>query len=321
MPTQPPVPPQPSSPPSWFSLVARCHTYQDPKACDLTLRQLSDHASRFPELDPIRTRISPLGSVAYLVIHPGELAMIGGVAPVNLDFDTPSYSEDAAENLSQLMESVEADVEMLQVVLHSHSFTPEHRGWLEQCYKQAGLEPLAELVQLAADVPASLERELEEAETSELAFVLWEPRWNDPLCEIVDRTYQATLDVPELNGVRSTKNTLVGYSNMHRSNNRPWWLLRHRGVWSGCLLACQHGEDVVEMVYVGVVPEKRGEGLGTQAVDFLFAWARREGVKQILLAVDRRNEPAIAIYGRRGFYLLGSAVAWFRQGKRNGTAL
>ena len=67
------------------------------------------------------------------------------------------------------------------------------------------------------------------------------------------------------------------------------------------LLVNLHPErDLLEIVYLGVVPEARGQGLGQAIVQFAVSGARSER-RPIVLAVDSRNHVAQRIYSRWGF--------------------
>jgi ribosomal protein S18 acetylase RimI-like enzyme len=51
---------------------------------------------------------------------------------------------------------------------------------------------------------------------------------------------------------------------------------------------------------IGVVPARRGKGIGKGLLDELLARARRDGFQRISLSVDRGN-PAVRLYESRGF--------------------
>ena len=52
-----------------------------------------------------------------------------------------------------------------------------------------------------------------------------------------------------------------------------------------------------ELVYMGVRPEYRGRGLGRQIVEFAIGTAHLGGARQLVLAVDGQNDPALQVYG------------------------
>jgi ribosomal protein S18 acetylase RimI-like enzyme len=63
----------------------------------------------------------------------------------------------------------------------------------------------------------------------------------------------------------------------------------------------------LEIVYLGVVPECRGRGIGyalTRQAQWIASLAERE---RVVLAVDAANRPAISAYETAGF------IAWDRR--------
>jgi ribosomal protein S18 acetylase RimI-like enzyme len=51
---------------------------------------------------------------------------------------------------------------------------------------------------------------------------------------------------------------------------------------------------------IGVVPSRRGKGIGSSLLDALLQRARKEGHKRISLSVEKSN-PAVHLYESRGF--------------------
>ncbi len=139
------------------------------------------------------------------------------------------------------------------------------------------------------------------------------------------RTYRGTLDCPEVEGVRTMEEILAGYRSQDGHDPARWWLVK--GVGSlfspgtdeptasggrakkdsrplGVLLTNRIPEEPAwEILYVGVVPEARGRGLGRLLIQFVLAEAKSAGMEAIKLAVDRRNEPALRLYKRLEFQI------------------
>lgn len=55
----------------------------------------------------------------------------------------------------------------------------------------------------------------------------------------------------------------------------------------------------IEELYVR--PERRKEGIGSELLDRLEAWARARGCERLTLSVNARNDDAIETYRARGF--------------------
>ncbi len=120
--------------------------------------------------------------------------------------------------------------------------------------------------------------------------------------QVLEATYAESLDCPDLADGSSPQEALEQYRAAGESGDRWWWLLRcgHRD--AGCLLLADHpAYDQMELVYVGVVPEFRGRGLGQIAARRSRCIAGHLGRKRVVLAVDARNVPALAMYDRAGF--------------------
>jgi ribosomal protein S18 acetylase RimI-like enzyme len=57
----------------------------------------------------------------------------------------------------------------------------------------------------------------------------------------------------------------------------------------------------MDLVYLGVVPEARGRGLGYELTCKAMFEAKAAGAQELTLCVDARNTPARRIYDQLGF--------------------
>ncbi len=194
--------------------------------------------------------------------------------------------------------SVRDEIELIQAVTFPQEFEPDFDLWRRRCYQLTGLRLVATLKQCSFDYSKQSEDRLEavrQAAESQglIRFEPWRTELHSEFVRIVDQTYKGTLDVPELDGVRSTTETLNGYASAGwlRGIDRDWWLVSDGSQWIGCLLLCRHSRSLVELLYVGLIPEFRSRGLSKRVLEFLVQWGRVNGIKRILLAVDARNEP------------------------------
>jgi ribosomal protein S18 acetylase RimI-like enzyme len=116
------------------------------------------------------------------------------------------------------------------------------------------------------------------------------------------RTYQGTLDCPELNGLRSAEEIIAGHRDQGKHDPQLWWLVREKSLPVGVLLLGHMPEwDALDISYLGVRPEARGHGLGRVLAARALQEAKSRRVHQVTLAVDRRNLPAWAMYRQLGF--------------------
>ena len=177
----------------------------------------------------------------------------------------------------------------------------------EALLAEAGFLRLAELRYLAAlevDFPAA-------APGSELEYL--EVGDQVPLASVLEATYEATLDCPELNGARPIEDVLAGYAATGASGRRWWRLVRHGGNMVGCLLVADHPhQEACELVYMGLVPGARGRGWGRRLARYAQWLTRRAGRRQLVLAVDAANHPAVALYAAEGFSAWERRWAYWR---------
>ena len=301
----------------WLVGVEKCLAFLPPETRDGYIQQILDHTAKFAPLRPIRMATSERGSVAFLMIYPGKLAMVGGIAPASR-FDSDEELRDTSELLRRLCNSVRDEIELIQAVTFPQEFEPDFDLWRRRCYQLTGLRLVATLKQCSFDYSKQSEDRLEavrQAAESQGLIRLepWRAELHPEFVRIVDQTYKGTLDVPELDGVRSTAETLNGYASAGWQGgiDRDWWLVSDGSQWIGCLLLCRHSRSLAELLYVGLIPEFRSRGLSKKVLEFLVQWGRVNGIKRILLAVDARNEPALRLYDRLGFEVTGTAEAWF----------
>jgi ribosomal protein S18 acetylase RimI-like enzyme len=116
------------------------------------------------------------------------------------------------------------------------------------------------------------------------------------------RTYEGTLDCPELNGVRSLAEILAGHRAQGEHDPQRWWLARDGDQPAGVLLTTLLPESGAwEVAYVGVAPERRRRGLGRCLMIKALLEARAAEASYVTLSVDERNQPAWNLYQRLGF--------------------
>jgi ribosomal protein S18 acetylase RimI-like enzyme len=116
------------------------------------------------------------------------------------------------------------------------------------------------------------------------------------------RTYESSLDCPEINGVRSPEEILAAHRAQGQHDPRKWWLANDGTGAVGILLLAQLPESLSwELAYLGIVPEARRRGLGSRLVGQAIREARAAGSLQLTISVDTRNAPALRLYRKWGF--------------------
>ncbi|MFL5329273.1 MAG: GNAT family N-acetyltransferase [Gemmataceae bacterium] len=119
--------------------------------------------------------------------------------------------------------------------------------------------------------------------------------------EVLARTYEGTLDCPEINGVRSPAEILAGHRAAGPFDPEQWWLATRNGEPAGVALATMPEDGAWDVAYLGVVPEARRKGIGQELVRKLLFEAKAAAIPMVTLAVDARNEPARRLYHAAGF--------------------
>jgi ribosomal protein S18 acetylase RimI-like enzyme len=191
-----------------------------------------------------------------------------------------------------------------------------------------GFEPLSTLEYLSGSLT------LEDVRPNPIGdeLLVCEPlAWDDSaeleeFASLADQTYRETLDCPRLSEYRTAIQTLRSYQSTVAFEPKWWFRVLEEPTRRtiGCLILARHrsrdpretrglGEDVAEIVYMGLVPQARRQGLGSELLRCAMQIARRGDCSRIILAVDRRNYPAKSIYHRAGLDHLFSETVWFKR--------
>lgn len=192
---------------------------------------------------------------------------------------------------------------LAQAVL-DESATP--RGALDLI--QGGMPRITELLYLERDtqVPLAPAAAGADGPAAQRPALHWRPFDPDDQAEfrrLLNATYTASLDLPELDGVRSLDDILAGHRAAGRFVPERWQLGMVAGEPSSAVVLMLQEipeRDVWEVVYLGLTPAARGRGLGRAAIAHALELARRHAPR-LELAVDVRNHPATRLYESTGF--------------------
>ena len=126
------------------------------------------------------------------------------------------------------------------------------------------------------------------------------------------RAYENSLDCPGLNGLRDIEDIIAGHRATGEFDPSRWVLLCHGEAPVGVLLlsAVPRGE-ALEVVYLGLVPEARGRGLGSLLMRQAAAVASAAQLR-LTLAVDADNLPALKLYWHHGMQSICRKLALLR---------
>lgn len=134
------------------------------------------------------------------------------------------------------------------------------------------------------------------------------------LCDLLDRTYEGTLDCPALCGLRTTRDVLDSHQAVGQFDPSLWFVVFKDAHPQGCMLLSPSEElRSVELVYLGLTPALRGIGMGAKLLDLAFRVVPRSSADHITCAVDKANTPAALIYQRAGFRPFGERAAFVKR--------
>ena len=244
--------------------------------------------------------------VAALLAHslPGRTAAIWPVGMAAGESETT-----ATALFSELHRCLAQSGTTLCQALVPASDDPASGRWRGAGYQQGAnlLSMTCEAVNLPTQSPPQ----------ADLHFVPTQPGDEGQLSQLVERTYEKTLDCPLLNGMRQGSDVLEGYRQGGAFRPELWFQIQRamdKGrLPIGCLFLMEHPANRnLELVYFGLVPEARGRGLGRQIVQRAMWEARQAGVERLVLAVDATNTPAIDIYSAAGFWVWDERRLWVR---------
>jgi len=126
----------------------------------------------------------------------------------------------------------------------------------------------------------------------------------------IELTYQESHDCPKLAGLRPVDDTIVTHKRTGIFTPRTWRMAIEgsQPVGVGFVNEIQ-GRG--ELVYLGLVPAARGRGIGRAILGRAIRDSAEMGLKQMGLAVDVSNPPAMRLYERAGFQEIRRRSAYF----------
>ena len=231
-------------------------------------------------------------AVAMVLDTPGRASLLYYSPPT-----APGVGKSALAGLVEAIsrDAIDRGAAFVQAAVHP-SATKDIRMLTE-----AGLSHLADLVDMRLDFDLSVP-----APPAEPPAWRWHPYeqiTEAQLAEVVLATYERSLDCPRLRGLRTGEQVLAG----HRATGvfcPAGWCIAYApdGTPAGCLLVNDVADErASNVVYLGVVPACRGQGLAAAMLRRAESVARARDKLAITLAVDTRNTYAHSVYLRAGF--------------------
>ena len=282
---------------------------QDGNRRDLAARFLAgarssglDLTHAFAVIDGKAGGIEPVARQACFAIPgPGRTAMLflSGPRPSGGDDALSAPERDAC--VREAIRSVGAsEVTLVQALPDPND------DWACSCFDRIGMQNVGELAYLSRRLtgvrPESRPHTPDGLSLRACGDLKASQPDRDRLCDLLARSYEGTLDCPELCGMRDVADILDSHLAAGTFDPRHWLIARENGADVGCCLVSLNDEGATaELVYIGLPPEARGRGTARWLLETSIWGLRTTPAQQMVCAVDRRNVPASALYNGMGF--------------------
>ncbi len=248
---------------------------------------------------------------AYFTCLPGRLAMLGAVRTLSDCEDkgvllVRTLSELLRKEFSaaQIQAAVGEQDDASQRILVAAGF--QHLASVDQMW--IDLRKDVESSRDSADAPPALtmkrgsELSASDSQAKRLNFGPSTDLDQRRFAELLEGTFEGSLDCPELNGIRHRDEILSSFlQGSNFSEVQGWEMVYDKGQAVGCLLMTEHPNCVSELAYMGLLPAARQQGFGRQIVLHAIRQSVKRGHVGVAVAVDVRNKPAIRTYASCGF--------------------
>ena len=147
----------------------------------------------------------------------------------------------------------------------------------------------------------------------ELRFEPYSPSLHARFAQLVDATYEDSLDCPAVNGIRNVDDVLQGYRATGDFDPQRWFIVSHQDEDIGCLILTDYPQHATwELIYIGLLSAVRGRGWGVGIIRHA-QWLCGQGLRdRLVAAVDTTNEPALRMYATAGFQSWDRTSAYIR---------
>lgn len=190
---------------------------------------------------------------------------------------------------------------------------PNHSS-AQSLLMSCGFERLAELLYMQATFSR---QPAPPATPAGFTWVTYAPEVHELFARGIMGSYERSMDCPALNGLRDINDIMAGHRATGAFDPSLWIALCEGDAVAAVLLLCRVPRtDVLELVYVGLVPAYRGKGLGDLLMRRAVVATRESGCARLSLAVDAQNMPALKLYWRHGMQAMGRKVAMLRDLRR-----
>jgi ribosomal protein S18 acetylase RimI-like enzyme len=194
--------------------------------------------------------------------------------------------------------TLQQNLHFIQVLLDGQASTNDDAAVLVAC----GYEFLAELIYMSLDLIAPQAQLAAPQQENDYHWKSMLEMTQDDLASVIARTYEHSLDCPNLSGRRQMCDIIASHKASGIYNPRCWWFPYVGDSPAGCILVSDYPSlNSADVVYLGVVPEFRGRSLARIMLRRAERLAWQRGLSSMTLAVDSANKYAIKAYQAEGF--------------------
>lgn len=224
-------------------------------------------------------------------------------------FASPPQGPEQEQELCAVIEALCAEMKGVRL---AQALLEPHESAAERAFVQAGFMGVGTLAYLRRPMPAARDFASSSSPVWPQGVVVRTARSNDEahLLRAMDRSYEQTLDCPELCGLRDTRDVFESHRLTGVVDLNLWWVVELNGQAEGLMLLnpCPD-QSTVELVYLGLSPALRGCGLGRLLLSMGLARLGGRSERYVTCAVDLRNAPALKLYSSLGFAAFAQRVA------------
>jgi hypothetical protein len=146
-----------------------------------------------------------------------------------------------------------------------------------------------------------------------MRLVHYSQQTHDLFCEVIRQSYIQSLDCPGLSEMREIEDVIAGHKAAGEFDPENWFVLMQGDHPIGVvLLSSLSANQTMELVYLGVIPTMRGQGIGQFLFRHALALTSRSEFGRLNFAVDAGNRPALNLYYQHGMQRIGSKIAMLR---------
>ena len=174
----------------------------------------------------------------------------------------------------------------------------------------AGMQRVAPLRYLSASLNNR------DARASQVTLRPWCVLASTAAQSLIEQVQVDSLDSPLVCKALGSAELLQGFYRQSPEADRHWFAVYSSpydpqpiGV---LLMVPRHAQGVVEVLLMGLIPARRGQGLGRELLQAAFDYTAQTGATRLALSVDATNTPARCLYENAGFHCYHSEdiYAW-----------